>query len=89
MRRLILACVFWLSWLAPAEGQFLVPNMTQPYGGTWYWAQPVVPLPYYGGYYGGYYGRGYAPYRSKWDRDWDRDSDWYWYHESLRHHHRH
>ena len=57
MRSAILGSALLLSWLAAAqaEAQYLVPNMAQPYGGSWYWAQPWTPQPYYGGYYGSYY----------------------------------
>ena len=75
MRSVILACVVLLCLLSAAEAQqYFVPNMTQPYGGNWYWTRPVVPLPYYGGYYGPYYGGYYGGY---WDRVRDRSRlDW-------------
>ena len=62
MRSALFAGVLLLVSLAAesAQAQYLVPNLGQPYGGTWRWTQPAMPQPYYGGYYGGYYQPSYG-----------------------------
>ena len=90
MRSVLLACVVLLCLASVAEAQYYVPNMAQPYGGQWYWTQPVVPYytyPYYAPYYAPYYGRHYGGY---WDRVRDQSRlDWLEFDvETLRRHQR-